>query len=162
MHEEALLDLLVARPLAGKRVFLQTGLAQAVGLGALIGDLGGEIAGLALAAVDLDSRDQLGRFDAAGDIPVIVADGQPFEIANALARTPVDYYLGAGQVAFAAHFGATPISLAQGAFYAYEGIHALAAAVARPLPGIQERARQPYSKGWLRKTGNWHVKREVR
>ncbi|MDR0634741.1 MAG: nitrogenase component 1 [Azoarcus sp.] len=162
VREEALLDLLVTRPLSGKRVFLQTDLAQAVGLAGLVGDLGGELAGLALTAVDLDSRAQLARLDAADDVPVIVADGQPFEIANVLARTPVDYYIGAGQVAFAAHFGAMPISLHQGAFYAYEGIQALAAAVARPWPDIRERARHPYSKSWLRKTGSWHVKREVR
>ncbi|MDR2613810.1 MAG: nitrogenase component 1 [Candidatus Accumulibacter sp.] len=161
-NERALADVVAARPLAGKRVFLQVDTALVAGFTALVRELGGEVAGLALTSVDLNNRAHLARLDALGDIPAMVAVGQPFEIANLLARTPVDFYVGSEQVAFAARYGATPVSLRDVAWLGYAGVKAFAARIAAPTPDFRERIRPLYSEGWLKKTGNWHVKREVR
>jgi len=161
-REEALRPILAARPLAGKKLFLQANLALAAGLASLARELGGEVAGLAISSVDLNNRDHLARLDALGDVPTLVASGQPFEIANVLARTPVDHYVGTEQVAFAARYGATPVSLANLAVHGYAGVAAFAARLSQPGPDFRERIRPLYSEGWLKKTGNWHVKREVR
>ncbi|MDR1425223.1 MAG: nitrogenase component 1 [Azoarcus sp.] len=161
-QEAALRELIDARPLAGKRVFLQTDTALVAGLGALLRELGGEVAGVALSSVDLNNRAHLARLDAAGDIPALVAVGQPFELANVLAHTALDYYIGPEQVAFAARLGARPVSLANIIYYGYEGVRAFAAALAAPVPDFRERVRDVYSEGWLKKNGAWHLKREVR
>ncbi|MDR2259401.1 MAG: nitrogenase component 1 [Azoarcus sp.] len=161
-QEDALRDVLAARPLAGKRVFLQVDVAQVEGFGALVRDLGGEVAGVALGSVDLNNRAHLARLEAAGEIPALVAVGQPFEVANVLARTGADYYVGPEQVAFAARFGARPVSLHDALYYGFEGIRAFAGALSRPVPGFRERVREVYSENWLKKNGAWHVKREVR
>jgi len=161
-QEAALRKLIDARPLAGKRVFLQTDTELVAELGALLRELGGEVAGVALSSVDLNNRAHLARLEAAGDIPALVAVGQPFEVANVLARTAVDYYIGPEQVAFAARFGTKPVSLAHTLYYGYEGVRAFAAALAAPVPDFRERVRETYSESWLKKNGAWHVKREVR
>ena len=161
-QEAALRELIDARPLAGKRIFLQTDTELAAGLGALLRELGGEVAGVALSSVDLNNRAQLARLEAAGDIPALVAVGQPFEVANALARTSADYYVGPEQVAFAARFGTKPVSLLHTIYYGYEGVRSFAAALAAPVPDFRERTRKTYSESWLKKNGAWHVKREVR
>jgi nitrogenase molybdenum-iron protein alpha chain len=161
-QEETLQDILARRPLAGKRVFLQLDTALAMGFAGLVRDLGGEVAGLALTSVDLNNRAYLERLEASGDIPVVVATGQPFEIANVLAKTPVDYYIGPEQVSFAACFGADPVSLRDTTYYGHEGVRAFAARIDRSLHGLRERIRGIYSESWLKKTGGWHVKREVR
>jgi nitrogenase molybdenum-iron protein alpha chain len=161
-HEEALRDVLATQPLAGKRVFLQVDAGQVEGFIALVRELGGEIAGLALRSVDLNNRAILARLEAAGETPVIVAAGQPFEIANALAKMSVDYYIGQEQVAFVARYNVRPVSLRNVACYGYAGVRAFAEAVSAPAPDFRERVREAYSKGWLKKNGAWHVKREVR
>ncbi|MDR1063007.1 MAG: nitrogenase component 1 [Azoarcus sp.] len=160
--ERSLAVTLAAQPLAGKRGFLQVDTALVEGFTALVRELGGEVAGLALTGVDLNNRAHLARLDALGDIPAMVAVGQPFEVANILARTPVDFYVGPEQVAFAARFGATPVSLRDVAYLGYAGMEAFAARIAAPTPDFRERIRPLYSEGWLKKTGNWYVKREVR
>ncbi|MDR2093375.1 MAG: nitrogenase component 1 [Azoarcus sp.] len=161
-REAALQELLSARPLAGKKVFLQLDTALVEGFSDLIHDLGGEVAGVALSNVDLNNRAHLARLEAAADIPALVAVGQPFEIANVLARTPVDYYIGPEQTAFAARFGVRPISLRGAVYYGHEGMHALAARFGGPHPDFRERVRRDYAENWLKKNGGWHVKREVR
>ncbi|MDR1462477.1 MAG: nitrogenase component 1 [Azoarcus sp.] len=161
-QEAALQDVLSARPLAGKKIFLQMDMALVEGFSELIRDLGGELAGVALSSVDLNNRKHLARLEAAADIPALVAVGQPFEVANVLAKTPVDYYIGPEQVAFAARFGVKPISLRGAVYYGYEGMRAFAARIGGPHPDFRERVRGEYTESWLKKNGGWHVKREVR
>ncbi|MDR0702528.1 MAG: nitrogenase component 1 [Azoarcus sp.] len=161
-QEAALGNILSAKPLAGKKVFLQLDTALVEGFSDLIRDLGGEVVGVALTSVDLNNRAHLARLEAAADIPALVAVGQPFEIANVLARTQVDDYIGPEQVAFAARFGVRPLSLRGAVFYGYEGVHALAARASGPHPDFRERVRGDYAENWLKKNGGWHVKREVR
>ncbi|MDR1661578.1 MAG: nitrogenase component 1 [Azoarcus sp.] len=161
-QEAALRDVLAARPLAGKKVFLQLDTAQVEGFSDLVRDLGGEVAAVALTSVDLNNRCHLARLEAAADIPALVAAGQPFEVANVLAKTPIDYYIGPEQVAFAARFGVKPISLRGALYYGYEGLRAFAARLGRPQPDFRERVRGDYTESWLKKNGGWHVKREVR
>ena len=166
VQEEALQSVLAGKPLDGKKVFLQVETALAESFVGLVRDLGGEVSGLALTNIDLSNRAQLPQIQAQiqgkGDIPVLVAVGQPFEVANVLARTKPDYYVGPEQVSFAAHYGALPVSLRNTLFYGYEGISRFAAKIGYPVPDIRDQIRTVYNDGWLKKSGNWHVKREVR
>ncbi|MDR0634938.1 MAG: nitrogenase component 1 [Azoarcus sp.] len=139
-REGALREVTAARPLAGKRLFLQLDMALVEGFSGLVRDLGGEVAGIALSNVDLNNRVHLERLEAVADIPATVAVGQSFD-ASILARAPVDYYVGREQVAFAARHGAIPISLRDSAWYGYEGMRAFAAALLKqPHPASRQGA----------------------
>jgi nitrogenase molybdenum-iron protein alpha chain len=159
-QEESVTDVIEKKPLRGKLAFISAELSAASGYAALVKDLGGEAVGVSVTEVDLDNREIVKGFD--GETTAIIANGQPFETANALCKRPVDYYIGLeGQTAFSSKFGATPISLASDAFYVYDGIRAFARRVEtakRPRTG--ENAL--YESGWLKRSGGWYVKREVK
>jgi nitrogenase molybdenum-iron protein alpha chain len=174
-QRENISGFLDARPLMGKSVFLNCDLAAAESFSGLVRDFGGRIAGLAFPYVDADgySRGSLETlYGLWGDVPAVVANGQPFEIANALSKIQPDYYFseeegGKSLYVFAAQHGI--VSLGPGVFsiYGYEGLRDFAAALqeagarhsARVRAGFDEAF---YKENWLKKSGGWYVKREVR
>ncbi|MDR1538749.1 MAG: nitrogenase component 1 [Clostridiales bacterium] len=157
-------------PLAGKKAFLHATPSQLKGLAELIIDLGGEIAGFAVTEIDRENRASV--FDVEGvdvNVPVIIADGQLFEIANVLEKIKPDLFLSQdGQASYSAASGAVPVSLGRIAFYGYAGMRAFSDFVAkqikgsRPLAEIGFNERELYSASWLRKSANWFVKRELK
>ena len=135
----------------------------------MIGEFGGTVAGLAVPYVDADNRDQLKRLErlTRSEIPVVVANGQPFEIANVLSKVGADYYIGgAGMTAFARRLGVTPISIARGSLYGFGGVREFARLL-KAANGARSGVRRErpdifYKAQWLAKSGNWHVKTEVK
>ncbi|MDR0708528.1 MAG: nitrogenase component 1, partial [Spirochaetaceae bacterium] len=126
--EKQLSDGLIARkPLAGSRVFLNVDLNEAAGFSSLAGELGGEISGMAIPCLDSQNAGALKELDSLpGTIPLIIAQGQQFEIANVLTKNPVDYFAGSSACAAAAAVsGAKPIVLDGLAYYGYAGIREL-------------------------------------
>jgi nitrogenase molybdenum-iron protein alpha chain len=158
-------DLASEAPLEGAGFFLNMGLAAATGFKEMINELGGTVVGLAVPYIDANNRELLKKW-ASPETIAVVANGQPFEIANALSKIKPDYYVGgAGMTSFASRFGAAPISTERGAFYGIDGFREFARRAA-----VAARAKRPahmtpggfYKAQWLAKSGNWHVKMEVK
>jgi nitrogenase molybdenum-iron protein alpha chain len=113
--------------------------------------------------VDENNKRLLGRFNDKS-IPAVVANGQPFEIANVLSKTKPDYYVGPrGMTSLAAECGALSIPLERLTLFGWDGVISFADTVkkikraSRPQVG-----RKIYRKSWLEKSGNWYVKLEAK
>lgn len=168
-EEEKVRKIVGAAPLAGKSVFLDIKLASARSFIDLVESLGGKTVGLAVTSVDLNNRDVIDKMDSLTNMtPVIVANGQPFEKANVLSKDQVDYYVGLEEnVAFAAEQGSIPLSLAHTAILGYEGIRQFVRLIksSEAAQGIRDFALSQngfYKASWLRKSGSWYVKQEVK
>jgi nitrogenase molybdenum-iron protein alpha chain len=164
-QEKALEDLRTRSPLKGKKVFLNEDLTLVAGLAEMTADFGGEIAGYSVPYVDVNNKDKLKTLqERSGDVPFIVANGQPFEVANALSKIRPDIYIGTESLAaFAAEFGVIPISLRHVFFYGYEGMRSFLQAAERAgRSKTVSGARILYKNAWLEKSGNWYVKQETR
>lgn len=153
--------------LNGARVFWVGNLPAAAGFQQLLQSVGGELAGIAIPYIDIQNKKYLDSL--ADETPVVIGAGQLFEIANALNKNPVDYYIStqAEDIAVAARAGSKPISLAHEGYFGYEGANNL-------LKRLQEADRQQalrenlglkaetYKPQWLKRSGNWYVKPEVK
>jgi nitrogenase molybdenum-iron protein alpha chain len=144
-------------------------LHRALSFTALVGELGGEVSGLAIPHLDSGNEGKLKELTALPrTLPFIIASGQQFELANVLVKHPADFYIGdSDSAAAAAHFGARPLSLDRCSCYGYKGIEKISSelqkiAAADPFPVAGETSGAPYSEGWLRRSGNWYVKVEVK
>jgi nitrogenase molybdenum-iron protein alpha chain len=163
-------ELIRGKPLAGSRVFLNVDLNEAAGFSALIGELGGEVSGLVIPYIDSQNADKLKDLDfLPGNIPVIVAQGQQFEIVNLLTKNPTDYFVGgAACAAAAAVSGAKPVVIDDMAYYGYAGIHELAGKIRLVSKNngygewLSRAGGVSYSRAWLGRSGNWYVKTEVK
>jgi nitrogenase molybdenum-iron protein alpha chain len=153
--------------LEGASFFLNMDLCAAAGFAELIGEFGGVVTGFAVPYVDSGNRSQLDRF-ADKKITAIVAGGQQFEIANALSKTRPDYFIGAeGNTSSALSMGVVPISLSRIPTFGLAGVEAFAGLMKKikKIGGIRstgEKNENYYRDAWLRKSGNWYVKLEVR
>jgi nitrogenase molybdenum-iron protein alpha chain len=157
------------KPFAGKRILLEADLHKVISILSLIEDLGGELSGIIIPHLDIQNVDKLKEISTRyGAVPFVVAHGQQFEIVNILNRHPADFYLGRSETAAAAaRFGAHPIPLDR-VYYGYRGIVELAKQALKPgtnnhafsLP--DQKWGPSYSESWLKRSGNWHVKFEVK
>jgi nitrogenase molybdenum-iron protein alpha chain len=158
------------KPFAGSRVFLNVDLNEAAGFSSLVDELGGEVSGLTIPYIDSQNADALKELDSLpGNIPVIIAQGQQFEIANVLAKHQADYFLGtSGCAATAAVSGAKAIVIDGLVYYGYAGIRELAGKIAAAAGNngygefLKRAGGAPYSRVWLGRSGNWYVKTEVK
>ncbi|MCD7981419.1 MAG: nitrogenase component 1 [Clostridiales bacterium] len=170
-EKEAVVQKKVQRRIfAGRSVFLDTRTSLAGNLVDFTESLGGQVAGLAVTYVDLNNRSVIEKLDSlANATPVVIANGQPFEKANALSKDHVHFYISTeGDVAFAAKQGSIPVSLSDTAILGYEGIEQFADRIilseaAVGLGKYLQQDKNPfYRTSWLKKSGNWYVKQEVR
>jgi nitrogenase molybdenum-iron protein alpha chain len=154
------------KPFSGSRVFVETDLCQAAGLSSLIEELGGKIAGFLIPQLDSRAANKLKDLGAScGNVPLIIAAGQQFEVFNVLGKHPADYFIGSSANAqAAAGAGARPIITDNLVYYGYAGIEELAKKVL--VAGKNSFAEHypqtsPYSTAWKNRSGNWYVKLEV-
>jgi nitrogenase molybdenum-iron protein alpha/beta subunit len=163
-------ELVAARPLAGAPVFLALSPAEAFAAVGLVEDLGGRIAGLAVDHMDIRHAGSLAAFAASyPDVPVQVAAGQPFETASLWARQPPGLFIGAPEAAaLAAGSGSPAVAVRPGDLLGYRGVALLARQARKALANpsyvrhLAGAAPPPYRESWLRRSPDWHVKREVR
>jgi nitrogenase molybdenum-iron protein alpha chain len=158
------------KPLAGKRVFVEMDLHAAISFAVCAGELGGEVSGMAIPCLDAGNRGKIKELAALlpRTLPLMIAQGQQFEIANILSKHPADFYVGkAENAALASGLGALPIVTDKLCLYGYAGIRELVRRIEQ-LHGSDFRefprgeSETPYAGGWLQKSGNWHVKVEVK
>ncbi|MDR3165613.1 MAG: nitrogenase component 1 [Synergistaceae bacterium] len=151
-------------PLSGYGVFLNMDLEPAASFAALVSELGGKVTGVAVPYVDEFNKRLLDKFHD-NATPFIVANGQPFEIANALSKTKSDFcVVPRGIAASVLPFGIVPIEWGHESFFGWDGILAFSSLISRlkNSRGIKPFRGEIYKKTWLSKSGNWHVKTEVR
>ena len=169
-QEEYAEKIIHRKPLDGKSVFLDIDLASTIHFTDFIEKLGGEVVGLGIPYVDIDNRDDLVKLSSLENaVPVIIANGQFFEKANVLDKKKPDYYIGfSGQVGFAAEEGSIPVSLRSTGYLGYDGIAKFINLIEHAESGegiyeFQNKNLKPlYKSGWLKKSSNWYVKKEVR
>ncbi|AEF84792.1 putative oxidoreductase/nitrogenase, component 1 [Treponema primitia ZAS-2] len=158
------------KPFAGKKILLEADLHRVVSFSSLIEELGGEISGIVIPHLDIQNAGKLKDLSILPrTVPFIVAQGQQFEIANVLNRYPADFYIGRSETAAAAaRFGAIPLPLDGITYYGYRGIGEV---VKRALKLgtnnnyvslLGQKLGAPYSESWLKRSGNWYVKFEVK
>jgi nitrogenase molybdenum-iron protein alpha chain len=165
-NQQKLLDNSVSRsPLVGKTVFLDANFAYAVNFAEFIEKLGGKISGLSVPYVDLENRELVQKLTVytAKGIPVIVADGQPFEKANVLYKKKADYYFSLyASPAFSSQLGSVPVSAADTAVLGYVGAEEIVKLIRRANVYQKSTDKEFYRQTWLKKSSNWYVKQEVK
>ncbi len=174
-QEESLREDFLKQPLAGKSFFLEMEVHAAKSITQLIISLGGTVTGYVFPYVDEKNREQLKEIEsvladahAPGLITAVVANGQPFETVNALSKSKPDYYAGSGELSLvAAGLGIVPFYSGQFPLCGYEGIRAfIDTAVKLKSTGSGSlkdvgAASDYYREEWLRRRGDWYIKREV-
>jgi nitrogenase molybdenum-iron protein alpha chain len=162
-------ELVSRKPLTGSRVFLDADLHQAAGFSSLVKELGGEISGILISHLDSRNVHKLKELDSLpGNVPVIVAQGQQFEIINALTKHPADYFVGrSANAAAAASTGARSLTTDDLVFYGFTGIRQLAGKVQLAAKNnsygefLKHIGNALYSGAWRGRKGNWYIKVEV-
>ncbi|MBQ7562512.1 MAG: hypothetical protein IJT16_00825 [Lachnospiraceae bacterium] len=160
--EEACEKILAGKPLAGKRVYLDTEASYLPGLVDITEALGATVSGIALPEIHRENRHYLSELSLQDEVSVLIAQGQPFEKANAVRSLQVDYYITTGtECAFTADQGAIPVSLKNRDIFFYEGIEEIVRAILTAKPFCSEEAEPYYRQSWLKKRSDWYVKPEV-
>jgi nitrogenase molybdenum-iron protein alpha chain len=155
------------KPLEGRKVFLSMDLHRALGFADLVAELGGEVSGIAIPHLDSGNAGALKALSGLSRIiPLIIAQGQQFELVNVLSKHQADFFIGSSEDAPAAAFaGALPLALDTLTWYGYEGIAAAAGELQKAAaigPRDFARSAVPYTEAWLKRSGNWYVKIEVK
>lgn len=156
--------------LRGKTVFLNLGIDKIKVYAALVRELGGEVAGVAIPFVDPENKKKLieADFERKG-IPVLVLNGQPYELANVVRKSGAQYYLSEeGDLQFLNNLDCIPLSIHSVSSIGYEGIRDFTNLVEKVTFWAQQKERvgryftSVYQDGWLKRSSNWYVKQEVR
>jgi nitrogenase molybdenum-iron protein alpha/beta subunit len=158
-----------AGALSGVRVHLALPPDAAFPACALVGELGGTVAGLTVDHVDRTHAEALADFARAHPgIVLHVAAGQPFETVNLLASERPDLFVGTPDLAaLAAAAGIPSVGLTPAGLAGVRGAERLARRSRKALanPAFVRRLGAlpvPYASGWLRRSADWHIKQEVR
>jgi nitrogenase molybdenum-iron protein alpha/beta subunit len=160
----------VVDDLRGKRVALTLPPATAFGTADLIEQLGGEIVGISVDYIDASHVDALRDF-AAGrpSLPLHVANLQPFEHANRLARIKPDLFIGSAELAAsAARTGIPAVTIRPDDLLGTLGEARLARLATKALRNtalVQRLAAShtpAYQPAWFKRSPDWHIKFEVK
>lgn len=176
-QEESLREDFLKQPLAGKSFFLELDVPVAKSITQLILSLGGTVSGYVFPYVDEKNRRKLKEIEAitaeasaaaSDQVTAVVANGQPFEVINALSKLKPDYYAGNSNLSHAAaRLGIIPFYSGQFPLCGYDGIHAFVDTAFKlkctPPRSIKDAAAMPdyYKEDWIKRRGNWYIKREV-
>lgn len=176
-QEESFREDFAKQPLAGKTFFLELDVNAAKSVTQLILSLGGTVTGFVFPYVDEKNREQLKAMesivteaaaDASAQVTAIVANGQPFEVINALSKSKPDYYAGNGNLSHsAASLGIVPFYSGQFPLCGYDGIRAFVDTAFKlkntPPRSITAADAAPdyYKEDWIKRRGSWYIKREV-
>jgi nitrogenase molybdenum-iron protein alpha chain len=145
-------------------------LHRVLSFSSLVEELGGEVSGIVIPHLDIQNAGKLKDLSILSrTVPFIVAHGQQFEIVNVLNRYPADFYIGRSETAAAAaRFSALPLSLDGISYYGYRGIGEVVKRALKPRVNnthaslLGQNLGAPYTESWLKRSGNWYVKFEVK
>jgi nitrogenase molybdenum-iron protein alpha/beta subunit len=156
--------------LRGRRVAIALAPSAAFAAANLVEELGGTVIGVSVDHVDVNHIGALRDFAAKRPgVPLHVADGQPFEHANRLARLAPDLFIGAAELAvLAARAGIPAVALRPDDLLGTFGAAHLARLAVKALDNTRlvERlaafSSSPYQPAWSRRSPDWHIKFEVK
>jgi nitrogenase molybdenum-iron protein alpha/beta subunit len=155
--------------LAGRQVVVALPPSQSFAVADLVESFGGQLAGLGTEWIDTLHLDALKVIAARHPaLPVHVAAGQPFELVNWLGRLKPDLVIGTPiTAAIAARIGIASVAVQSDELLGAEGEARLATRIERALgnPALARRlaaSAQAYHPAWLKRSPDWHIKREVR
>ena len=176
-QEESFREDIWKQPLAGKSFFLELEVHAAKSITQLILSLGGTVTGYVFPYVDEKNREKLKEIEsvltaarayAPDRITAVVANGQPFETVNALSKSKPDYYVGSGELShIAAGLGIVPFYSGQFPLCGYDGIRAFIDMAVKLKNSDSGSVKAPdtaldyYREEWLKRRGDWYIKREV-
>ncbi|MEI7747884.1 MAG: nitrogenase component 1 [Chlorobiaceae bacterium] len=153
----------------GLRVYLGLSSATAFGVRELVRELGGEVVGITVNRLDELHKGRLEELALQSpEMQIHVGDGQPFEEINIIQRLSPDLYLGdsahLGQIG---RVGIPVVSLDETPILGYNGVIRLArrfstALQNRSFGAALAHTPLPYHEAWLRRSPNWHIKKEVK
>ncbi|MEI6651660.1 MAG: nitrogenase component 1 [Chlorobiaceae bacterium] len=153
----------------GLRVYLGLSSATAFGVRELLSELGGEVVGITVNRLDELHKGRLEELALQSpEMQIHVGDGQPFEEINIIQRLSPDLYLGdsahLGQIG---RVGIPVLSLAETPILGYNGVIHLARRLStavqnRSFGAALAHTPLPYHDAWLRRSPNWHIKKEVK
>lgn len=155
--------------LEGRRVYLSLAPSTAFAVAELVEEFGGELAGLTVSHLGRLQTPHLellsSRYPA---LQIHVADGQPFEELNIVRRIAPDLYIGDGaHLGQLSKLGIPVVSLENSPFLGYEGVLSVARRISAALRNrafVETLAvtGTPYREEWLKRSPNWHIKKEVK
>lgn len=156
--------------LRGARVTLSLPAPYAFGIRDLLGELGAEVVGLTVHALDQRHRAQLERLrDERPGLPLHIGAGQRFEEANILKRLAPDLHLCWDEHALVAlRLGIPAVALREIGVLGYRGAARFAQIAARALQNrafatsLGAASGSPYKDSWYQKKPDWYLKHEVK
>ncbi|MCD0419858.1 nitrogenase component 1 [Rubrivivax sp. JA1024] len=155
--------------LNGRRVVVALPPSQALAVVDLVDRFGGELAGLSVDWIDSLHLGGLRAVAAAHpELPLHVAAGQPFELMNWVGRIKPEVVIGTPVTAATANrAGIAAVAVGADDLLGAAGEARLASRLQRLLDGeaLKRRFVSPtanYLPGWLKRSPDWHIKREVR
>jgi len=157
-------------PLSKLKFYIDLPTSIGISLVSLIKELGGDVIGLTVDEVDEINKGKLEGLKY--DLPIHVASGQTFEVANILYKLKPDIYIGSPyKTSWAAKLGVIPISIGKSALYGFNGDENLVKLVKSAIRGKEAtdnnatllyEEQLPYKEAWLKKSTNWYIKQEVK
>lgn len=154
--------------ITGRSVVVALPPSQAFAVADLIAAAGGELAGLSVDWIDTLHLAALKTLALARPaLPVHIAAGQPFELTNWLGKIRPDLVIGTPvTAAVAARAGLAAVAVRAdellGAAADARLGRRIERALANPALGHRLGASPDYRAGWLKRSPDWHIKREVR
>lgn len=154
-------------PLSGLKIYIDLKTSITTSLISLIKELGGEVVGITIDEADKINKSKLEELKY--DLPVHIASGQLFEIANILSKIKPDIYIGEiGKSAWVSKLGIIPISIGSIALYGFDGGKKLVDLINKSIrnkeliDNIAKNDNLIYKNSWLKKSTNWYIKQEVK
>ncbi|EHI97197.1 oxidoreductase/nitrogenase component 1 [Clostridium sp. DL-VIII] len=159
--------LIYEAPLTGLKIYIDLKTTEAISLIPLVKEYGGEVVGITVDEVDKINKNKFEGLKY--DLPVHVASGQLFEVANILNKTKPDIYIGeAGKTAWVSKLGIIPVSVANAVLYGFNGEQKLIESIKKAernkelINDMSKKGNLQYKNGWLKKSTNWYIKQEVK
>lgn len=169
-ESERIAALIPEDALAAVRLYINLPAALAWAVADLAAEWGAEVVGLTVHHIDQLQQARLATAaDRHPELPLHVAEGQPFELANILGKLAPDVYIGsADDAVWAAKAGIPSIAVDNLPLLGYQGMVALhrefRKLLANPafVQNLQQHSILPYREAWYGKKPNWHIKIEVK
>ncbi|MFC0243775.1 nitrogenase component 1 [Rhodopseudomonas telluris] len=153
--------------LGDRRVVVALPPSQALAVAGLVGQLGGRVAGLSVDWIDSLHLEGLKALSAASTLALHIGAGQPFELVNWLGKLKPDLLIGTpAAAATATRAGIAAVAVEGDDLLGVAGEVRLATRIVRALDaqrrGDSFEVTIAYLPGWLKRSPDWHIKREVR
>ncbi|UYO46811.1 nitrogenase component 1 [Rhodopseudomonas palustris] len=161
-------DRVSADLLEERRVVIALPPSQALAVAELVVQFGGRIAGISVDWIDILHVEGLKALTNAATVALHIGAGQAFELVNWLGKIEPDLLIGTpAAAATATRAGIAAVAIEGDDLLGAAGETKLATRIGRALAARQNGftaglGTPAYRAGWLKRSPDWHIKREVR